>query len=160
MIKSKPCIVDGCEYPRFAKGYCKPHQGLRTDKKSSLLHKKLDKKPIKKVSAKQSKSNKAVAIAKAKVIQEWVMAHGRVFCSSCGTNRQPIDPSHVVPISDNKSLEAESEIIFLQCREECHAATEIGSPKMKSFLNYDEIMAYCSDNCALEGKRNERGLGI
>jgi hypothetical protein len=33
MIKSKPCIVDGCEYPRFAKGYCTSHQHLRTDKK-------------------------------------------------------------------------------------------------------------------------------
>lgn len=33
MIKSKPCTVDGCGYPRFAKGYCRTHQYLRTDKK-------------------------------------------------------------------------------------------------------------------------------
>ena len=137
MIKSKPCIVDGCEYPRFAKGYCTSHQHLRTDKKPKTKKSS----PLKKVSAKQSKSNKAVSLAKLKVLNDWIMEHGGVYCSSCGTNKQPIDPSHVVPISDNKSLEAESEIIFLQCREKCHAATEIGSPEMKSFLNYDEIMS-------------------
>lgn len=43
MIKSKPCTVEGCGKPRFAKGYCKAHQSLRTDKKP---------KPIKKISEK------------------------------------------------------------------------------------------------------------
>ena len=33
MIKRKKCIVDDCDYPRWAKGYCKAHQSLRTDKK-------------------------------------------------------------------------------------------------------------------------------
>jgi hypothetical protein len=33
MIKSKPCTVDDCSNPRFAKGFCKYHQQLRTDKK-------------------------------------------------------------------------------------------------------------------------------
>lgn len=32
-IKSKPCTVEGCNQPRFAKGFCKNHQGLRTDGK-------------------------------------------------------------------------------------------------------------------------------
>lgn len=33
MIKSKPCTVEGCTYPRWAKGFCKAHGYLRTDKK-------------------------------------------------------------------------------------------------------------------------------
>lgn len=33
MIKSKPCTVDGCSQPRWAKGFCKRHQSLRTDGK-------------------------------------------------------------------------------------------------------------------------------
>lgn len=36
MIKSKPCIIDGCNYPRFGKGYCKKHQYLRTDIKKTI----------------------------------------------------------------------------------------------------------------------------
>jgi 5-methylcytosine-specific restriction endonuclease McrA len=43
MIKSKPCTVEGCERPRFAKGYCKVHQGLRTDKKPKTLKKRTEK---------------------------------------------------------------------------------------------------------------------
>ena len=39
MIKSKPCTVDGCSNPRFAKGYCKSHQKLRTDKKPKGIRK-------------------------------------------------------------------------------------------------------------------------
>ncbi len=35
MIKSKPCIVDECHSYRFAKGYCKYHQYLRTDRKKT-----------------------------------------------------------------------------------------------------------------------------
>ena len=46
MIKSKPCIVEGCSYPRFAKGYCKLHQSLRDDKKPKVLKKKSYIKPI------------------------------------------------------------------------------------------------------------------
>jgi len=42
-IKSKPCTVDNCSNPRFAKGYCKIHQYLRTDKKKP---KPLKSKPI------------------------------------------------------------------------------------------------------------------
>lgn len=33
LIKSKPCTADGCKNPRFAKGFCKNHQNLRTDGK-------------------------------------------------------------------------------------------------------------------------------
>lgn len=49
MIKSKPCIVHNCSNPRFAKGYCKWHQILRTDKKPT---------GIKKVSEKRQGENK------------------------------------------------------------------------------------------------------
>lgn len=48
MIKSKPCIVEGCTKPRFAKGYCKNHQSLRTDKKPKTLKKISEKGKIKK----------------------------------------------------------------------------------------------------------------
>lgn len=36
-IKHKECIVDGCHYPRFAKGYCKNHQYLRSDNKNKSM---------------------------------------------------------------------------------------------------------------------------
>lgn len=39
MIKSKPCTVEGCKNPRFAKGFCTRHQSLRTDKKPKGLSK-------------------------------------------------------------------------------------------------------------------------
>ena len=48
MIKSKPCTVDGCSNPRFAKGFCTRHQGLRTDKKPKGLKKISEKGIIKK----------------------------------------------------------------------------------------------------------------
>ena len=43
MIKSKPCTVEGCNNPRFAKGFCKNHQSLRTDKKPKGLKKRTEK---------------------------------------------------------------------------------------------------------------------
>lgn len=43
MIKSKPCTVEGCENPRFAKGFCKSHQKLRTDKKPKSIKKQTEK---------------------------------------------------------------------------------------------------------------------
>lgn len=56
MIKSKPCIIDGCKYPRWSRNSkrCKPHhqEWVRDveGSESSLLRKKPDKKPtIKKV---------------------------------------------------------------------------------------------------------------
>lgn len=48
MIKSKPCIVDDCNNPRFAKGYCKRHQSLRTDKKPKAIKKITEKGKVKK----------------------------------------------------------------------------------------------------------------
>lgn len=95
---------------------------------------------IKKVSKKQEFSNRAVTMAKLKVLQDWIQEHGRVWCSSCGTNQGRIDFSHVIPISDNKKLEDEHEIIFPQCSS-CHEQTEYGLKGMKDFINYDEIMA-------------------
>lgn len=44
MIKSKPCEVYGCSNPRFAKGYCKSHQYLRTDAKKPKKLKKISEK--------------------------------------------------------------------------------------------------------------------
>ena len=38
-IKHKPCTVEGCTNPRFAKGFCTRHQSLRTDKKPKGLSK-------------------------------------------------------------------------------------------------------------------------
>ena len=48
MIKSKLCVVDGCTWPRWAKGYCKFHQGLRTDKKPKGIKKITEKGKVKK----------------------------------------------------------------------------------------------------------------
>lgn len=39
MIKSRPCTVEGCSQPRWAKGFCKKHQSLRTDKKPKGIRK-------------------------------------------------------------------------------------------------------------------------
>lgn len=33
MTNRKTCVHEGCRYPIFAKGYCKYHQGYRTDPK-------------------------------------------------------------------------------------------------------------------------------
>lgn len=44
MIKSKPCAVDDCTSPRFAKGLCKRHQSLRTDDKKPKGLKKITEK--------------------------------------------------------------------------------------------------------------------
>src|SRR5687767_12173219 len=38
-IKSKACTVEDCKNPRWAKGYCRKHQSLRTDKKPTVLKK-------------------------------------------------------------------------------------------------------------------------
>lgn len=43
MIKAKICTVDGCKNPRWAKGYCKNHQNLRTDKKPKGIKKRTEK---------------------------------------------------------------------------------------------------------------------
>lgn len=48
MIKSNPCTVEGCSNPRFAKGYCKLHQSLRTDKKPKGIRRISEKGKIKK----------------------------------------------------------------------------------------------------------------
>lgn len=37
MFRSKPCKYENCNYPVWAKGYCKSHQYLRTDKKPTKL---------------------------------------------------------------------------------------------------------------------------
>ena len=39
MIKSKPCLAESCNNPRFRGGYCKNHQRLREDKKPASLKK-------------------------------------------------------------------------------------------------------------------------
>lgn len=98
-------------------------------------------KAIKQVSKKQQRSNKAVTLAKLRVMNEWIMKYGYVFCSSCGTNQGYIDFSHLIPISDNKSLEGNHKNILPQCRKSCHPKQEIGSKEMKGFKNYEEIMS-------------------
>lgn len=96
-------------------------------------------KAIKKISRKQERSNRAVTMAKLRVMQDFIQEHGRVWCSSCGTNQGRIDFSHAVPVSDNKKLEGEHEIIFPQCVD-CHHQTEYGLKGMKDFINFEEIM--------------------
>ena len=103
-------------------------------------------KAIKKVSKKQQRSNNAVSLAKLRVMQDWIMENGYVYCSSCGTVDGRIDFSHLIPISDNKELEGNPINILPQCgerndnKEPCHAIQERGDKKMKDFENYDEIM--------------------
>jgi len=66
MIKSKPCIVDGCEYPRFAKGYCTSHQNLRTDKKPKF--KKV--KQIAKISARRKTERQIYSVKRRMFLKE------------------------------------------------------------------------------------------
>lgn len=54
MIKSKPCTVEDCNNPRWAKGLCKRHQSLRTDGKAPKGIKKITDKGIKKKKLKAS----------------------------------------------------------------------------------------------------------
>jgi hypothetical protein len=66
MIKSKPCIVDGCEYPRFAKGYCTSHQHLRTDKKPKF--KKV--KQIAKISARRKTERQIYSVKRRMFLEQ------------------------------------------------------------------------------------------
>jgi len=43
---AKPCKKEGCNNPRFGKGYCRYHQYLREDKKSSAPKKRSYIKPV------------------------------------------------------------------------------------------------------------------
>lgn len=59
MIKSKPCTVEGCNNPRWAKGLCQRHQSLRTDKKPKGLKKISDKGKVRKELKKELFQNDA-----------------------------------------------------------------------------------------------------
>ena len=83
MIKSKPCIVDGCNYPRFAKGYCKVHQHLREDKK--VVAKKPRK--IKPISDKRKMDNEKYKAVKEKKKAD-LLAHNKFVCFFSG---KPLD---------------------------------------------------------------------
>lgn len=60
MIKSKPCCVEGCDNPRFAKKLCKWHQNLRVDRKPVRKRAKA----IKKVSDKRARQNQLYSVAR------------------------------------------------------------------------------------------------
>ena len=110
---------------------------------AKMLSKDNEKPPkkINKVSRKQVKSNKAVELAKLKVLARWIENYGYVFCSSCGKTEGRIDMSHLIPISDNKALEGDVRNILPQCGDVCHPIQERGSRLMKGFINYEEIMS-------------------
>lgn len=46
MIKRKKCTVEGCNYPRFAKGLCNVHQYMREDKSVRSTKKRSYIKPV------------------------------------------------------------------------------------------------------------------
>lgn len=135
------CKEEGCNNPRWSRKskMCNIHH--TKPKSSAIKHTK----SINQVSKKQAQSNRAVTLAKLRIVNDWIMEHGYVYCSSCGTQQGAIDMSHLIPISDNKQLECNEQNILPQCREVCHLAQEIGSKEMKKFINYDEIMNRIKD---------------
>lgn len=97
-IKSKPCTVDNCNNPRFAKGYCKNHQYLRTDKKKP--------KPIKSKPLVNKKSSNSGQMALFQVIwntrERVSFISGKPLAKYEGTNLFPNLFAHVLSKAQNK----------------------------------------------------------
>ena len=144
--KKKPCKKEsGKECYYFSRKFgCEDCTKEAKNLEKSTFSKKRTK-AIKRISKKQAQSNKAVSLAKLRVMNDWIMEHGYMFCSSCGTRDGYIDMSHLIPISENKSLEGKRKNILPQCRDKCHRIQESGLKEMKNFNNYDEIMSRIKD---------------
>lgn len=117
MIKSKPCTVEGCSQPRFAKGYCKRHQSLRTDKKPKALKKISEKGKIKKELKKELVQNDMSFYLKI-----WLARpHVCTFCKcDLGVKPKTYYFDHILEKQAFPGLRHDEENIQLLCLE-CHS---------------------------------------
>jgi 5-methylcytosine-specific restriction endonuclease McrA len=95
---------------------------------------------VKRVSKKQSKSNRSVSKAKAEFLEDFLDEWGYLFCRGCGTSSGRIDISHLVPIGYNKSLESESTNLTLHCRT-CHRIYENQLEGVEKMFDYKENLS-------------------
>lgn len=109
MIKRNPCTVEGCNYPRFAKGYCKVHQSLRTDKKKP-------KKTIKPISDKRIQEMNIYRKRRDRYMEK------HEICEVKGCNNKSNDLHHKK--SRLGSLLYDEKYFFACCRS-CHQKIEL-----------------------------------
>lgn len=150
-IRSKPCTVLGCDNPRFAKGYCKYHQNLRTDKKAPKpinWHRKQHRpsKPRKRVKE-MSDKQKALIIEK-KAVYTLMSETREMVCTGCRNVFDPemLEHSHIIPVSRWKEGMVIIENITYHGSEMacgCHRKWETHNPNItKDMLDYEKNMAY------------------
>src|SRR5689334_16730504 len=129
MIKSKPCTVEGCKNPRFAKGYCKVHQGLRTDKKPRSI-KRITEKGFKLKEIKKELVQTDMAF----YLKVWMARPHK--CEECKTNLESkprlYNFDHILEKQSHPELRHVEDNIQLLCLQ-CHSTKTNGilSPRMK-----------------------------
>lgn len=118
MIKSKPCTVDGCSNPRFAKGYCQRHQNLRTDKKKPKGIRKISEKGIEKKALKKELVQNDMAF----YLKLWLSRpHKCNFCGDdLGTKPKLYYFDHILEKQAFPKLRHDPENIQFLCLE-CHS---------------------------------------
>lgn len=92
---------------------------------------------MRRVSKKQSKSNRKVSKAKKEFLEEFIDNYDYAFCCGCGESTGVIDVSHLIPIGYNKSLEAEKQNLTLHCRR-CHLIWESQREEVTKMYDYKE----------------------
>lgn len=111
-IKSKPCVIEDCDYPRWAKGYCRYHQFLREDKRDATKKKK--KSAIPPFSQKQLKRLETYSVARSEYLTD------NPNCQVCGTEASEIHhkKGKIGELLWNKTF-------FLSVCRQCHTKIEL-----------------------------------
>jgi hypothetical protein len=137
MIKSKPCTVDGCEQPRWGKGYCRKHQSLRTDKKFKGIKKRTDK-------AQEKKELKKALFPNDMAFYLGIWMKKPHFCYSCGVALGPKPATynfdHILEKGNKKfeHLRHVEENICLLCWD-CHTNKAL-IPKLKVLREQTKLL--------------------
>lgn len=132
MIKSKPCTVDDCNNPRFAQGYCKRHQSLRTDKKPKGIKKITEKGKVKKELKKALVENDMSFY-----LTLWLKREHKCEECDCNLGSKPstYNFDHILEKQSYPELRHNEENIQLLCLQ-CHGTKTNGihSPRMKELI--------------------------
>ena len=123
----KEC-ADGLEKRLAKKGFCFYHYNLQKPKKR-----------IKQISSKEKVRKDELS----KVYEEIDNERERI-CSGChGLKGRALSHSHIIPRSECKELEADTENITFHCLENCHPIWESNNINlMKSLDAFEKNMAY------------------
>ena len=133
MIKSKPCTVDGCSQPRWAKGFCKKHQALRVDGKAPKKIKKISEKGKQKKELKKELVQNDMAF----YLKIWLKRPHK--CEECGCNLESkpklYNFDHILEKQSHPKLRHVEDNIQLLCLP-CHSTKTNGilSPRMKELI--------------------------